>query len=331
MQERRTAIRIPARGRARYRVSDDFLPQEGRMTNVSERGMRLLARESHTIGERVGVDVDLPGEEKSLSATGVVRWTAPRSRWGWYPLGVEWLPLEDPARQRLHALLEVRPPAQVAAPGPATTEAPPQTPVRWTLLAAIVSTCFIAGLLGWWLIQLGQENRRLYAAMQQRAALIHQMTQRSQALEQELRTVKTQFATTVGEVVRLDQQTQHLEGHMVQLTQDVERVQRTNAEMRQQREALMQRVLELEQERLQLQKKLSSIPELRVAIRDAINARREAQRTQRRLQRQALREAQHAQAQAGNGGYLLRDGRPTINRSTIWIRVHDPAESLLSP
>ena len=112
---------------------------------------------------------------------------------------------------------------------------------------------------------------------------------------------------------------------MQQLTLDVQRAEESFTRVRAEREALMQRVLDLEQERLQLTQRLSSIPDLQLAIREAIAARREARRVQRRLRVQAKREAEYQRTQTGNHGYFIRDGRATVGRSTIWIRVHDPS------
>jgi hypothetical protein len=62
---------------------------------------------------------------------------------------------------------------------------------------------------------------------------------------------------------------------------------------------------------------------LDVAIREAIAAR-----TQHRPTVKALLGTGPQQTTEGNRGYLVREGRPTIKRSMVWIRVHEPEPAL---
>ena len=328
MLERRATIRTPYQCRAQYCPSDDLLLHDGRMINLSERGAGVLAREAHRYGERVTISVTLPGETGPVTATGVVRWSGPPSpRRRWYPCGLEWLPLEETTRHRLHAFLQH---SAQAVPAARSLRRGPIA-LRIALLGLLILGLVGAGLFGLWLLSVSQENRQLHEAAQQRTLLVNQLKQREQGLQEELGAAKTQLAATLGEVVRLDQHTQRLEGNMQQLTVDMQRAQESFAQARAEREALMQRVLDLEQERLQLTQRLSSIPELRLAIREAIAARKETQRAERRLRLQARRQAERQQGQAGNRGYLIREGQATVSRSTVWIRVHDPSVLSFDP
>src|SRR3989338_4726715 len=109
MQERRTTIRVDRLCRAQYCPADDLIPRDGRLTNLSERGAGLLAHETHRLGARLTVSFSLPEEEEPLTATGVVHWSDARARHGqWYPLGLEWLPMEETARHRLYTFLSRR-------------------------------------------------------------------------------------------------------------------------------------------------------------------------------------------------------------------------------
>ena len=102
MQERRSTIRIEYPARAQYCPSEDLIPRDGRMTNLSERGANLLARETHRLGERITVSFPLPEEEEPLTVTGVVRWSDPTAQRGrWHATGIEWLPLGETASHRL--------------------------------------------------------------------------------------------------------------------------------------------------------------------------------------------------------------------------------------
>ena len=259
-----------------------------------------------------------------MTAAGIVRWSSPPSfRWRGYPFGLEWLALEETSRQRLQSFLQR---SGKTVPGASFLQ---RRPLGWkiVLLSFLVIGFLWAGFVGFWFLALFQENRQLHETVQQREQLVTELTQREQGLRQALTAATTQVSTALEEVVRLGQHAQRLEGNMQQLTLDVQRAQESFAGARAEREALMQRILDLEQERLQLAERLSSIPALQHAIQEAIAARKEARRAVRRLRLQARREAAHQQAQAGNHGYLIRNGRATVAGSTVWIRVYDP-ESL---
>ncbi len=91
MQERRTTIRIGQQCRTQYCSSEDLLPRDGRITDLSERGVGLLVREAHRIGEVLTVGFSLPGDRTTLTATGVVRWSNPPQKGRWYPVGLDWI------------------------------------------------------------------------------------------------------------------------------------------------------------------------------------------------------------------------------------------------
>ena len=67
-----------------------------------------------------------------------------------------------------------------------------------------------------------------------------------------------------------------------------------------------------------------------LAIRDAVESRKQAQQAERLAMLKARRDEQERWLAQGNRGYLIRDGRPTIGRSTVWIRVRE-LESTATP
>ena len=74
MQERRTSIRMAHAVAAQYCPSDDLLPRDGKLLDVSERGSRLKAREPRQVGDRITVTFPLEQEQEPLTVTGEVRW-----------------------------------------------------------------------------------------------------------------------------------------------------------------------------------------------------------------------------------------------------------------
>lgn len=299
------------------------MPRDGRLLTLSERGAGLLAREAHWEGERVTLNFAVPGEREPITATGTVRWSHPRPRRGrWYPVGVEWLSLDETTRERLHRFLSSR----YASPQPVARPGAPRPVVgsswRGTLVIAMVAAL---GAVGLWrhARTLREENRQLMANVEQRDLVITRLKQNERLLQGELTVAQAHLAATSEEVDRLDQQAQQLEGQVQRLNHDVDRFQQAYAQTREEREALLAHVTDLEQERAILARRLSSLAELRLAIHDAIETRKQAQGRERQLRTQAQREAQAQWLAEGNRGYLIREGQPTIGRSTMWIKVHE--------
>lgn len=332
MQERRTTIRVNRLSRAQYCPADDLVPRDGRLTNLSDRGAGLLSRETHRIGERITVSFMLPDTEEPLTATGVVRWSDERSRQGrWYPLGVEWLGLDDASRRRLSAFIGQYAQTRSQQPPHPASSAPPL--VRRSLMMAGVTVAFaVLGYLAYQLLEIQQENRQLGEVIGQRDLAIHSLNDRAAylkareaELQQELTRSRTQLELASESVSQLGAKTQDMEDNISRLNEEVERFQQSYVQVREEREELMQRVLDLQQERMLLQKKLASVPDLHRAIREAIRTRKQEQRLARLKALQAVRtQAETDWAIQGNRGYLVRDGKPTGGRPTMWIRVLDP-------
>ncbi len=254
MQERRTTVRVAYHARAQYCSSDDFRPRDGLLVNLGARGAGLLAREAQREGNRVTLSFALPGARETLTATGLVRWSGPPTqRHRWHPVGLEWLPLEDTARHRLHDFLPTQ--TREAAEGGSNRRLRGRGATRqqsgwWTVLwvSLLIGGVGVVGLL--WL---SQENRQLESALQQRDVMIGQLERQEGQLRTELGATKEHLALTTSEVAQLDQQANYLGGEVQRLSQDVERFQQSYVQVREEREQLIQRVLELEQQRVGLE------------------------------------------------------------------------------
>ncbi len=338
MQERRTTIRFLNQCRAKYCPSDDLIPRDGRVANLSEHGVGLLVREPHQAGEQVTVSFFLPTDDEPLTATGVVRWAGERSRMGsWYPVGVEWMPNEDSIRSRVHEFLyqQNRPSRPTRVPAATRAKHAPASSARrfvWlavcTLLVGTMSLALV------WVKLLQEDRAQLAGVIVQRDEFIQQLEQRDRQVQQELATTKSHLSTAIAEAVRLNTQARRLTGEVQNLTNDVERYQASYARSQEEREQLIKRVMDLEQERTDMAKKLTSLYELRVAIHDAIESRKALLADQQRATAIARREALHAAEQQrlanGNRGYVIRDGKPTTSNRTVWIRILEPSDVIPS-
>lgn len=323
MEERRSTIRLNHHGRTQYCSSEDLIPRDGRLTNVSERGAGLLVREPHRNGEMVTVGFSLPSERAALTATGVVRWSEEPGKGGWHPIGVDWLQLEETTRNRLQRFI-------ASAPSPKPKAAMPKLGKNTRTILLTVGAVFLAllsaaGVL--WVRSIQWENRQLQAIVEQRNRVINQLAQEEAQLKTELVAAQEHLAATANEVARLDQVAQGFGQQVAQLSGEVSRVQQSYEQVRQEREELLQRVLDLETERMLLMRRLSSIDELRLAIREAIQTRKTDRQTHWLSLIRSQRVADAQELANGNRGYLIKDGRPTLGTSTVLIRVHEPETS----
>lgn len=336
MQERRATIRIAQSCRAQYCAAEDLLPRDGQVANISERGAGLLVREQHKAGEHVTVSFNLPGLEEPLTATGTVRWSSSSRQGRWYRLGMEWLPLEEATRNRLHTFLYTAKTPEEPKPSAKTWKLSSNWMV-WVSWAVALLT--FAAVWYSWIAPLKQQTKALSTQVEQREAIIstlqgreRELAQRQLELKGELENAKSNLAAASQEMMQLDAQSQQASGDAQRLSQEVQLFQQSYARVQAEREQLIQQVMQLEQERLQLRHKLSSLPELQVAIREAIDARRLEQRETRRTQRaqwlQSLGQATDGPdteiREQDNRGYIIKDGKPTVTRSTVWIRVKEP-------
>lgn len=279
LQEPRTTIRVTHHCETRYASSDSLPPKNGYMTDLSERGARLWVRERHPHGERVTVDFPLLGEQDTVTATGIVRWSdAQLHRWCWYQEGLEWLPMEGTANQRLRRSLS----RSSVMPAPAAVDAarerffPGAPPVRRLALWIGLIAGPLVGILWslWASSSLSRRHAMLQATLQERSSTIHRLERESTRLREELGRARTRLEVTSEEVAGLTQQAQALEGKAQQLNQDVARFQQSYTQLQEERHALIGRILDLTRERAALLRRLVPEERLQSAVREAIARRK---------------------------------------------------------
>ncbi|HEX9781078.1 MAG TPA: PilZ domain-containing protein [bacterium] len=340
MQERRSTVRLSREGRAHYCPSDDLLPRDGRLSDVSEHGVRLRTREAHEPGQRITVSLALPDDPEPFTATGTIRWSQTASgRRGWYDVGAEWLPLDAPVAGRLRAYAG-------RADGPDPQPGAPRAPAwvagsalrRWAAAGALLALAAAAV----WLMRVGQENRELARAISQRDQVIGQLEQQSGALHHQLAQARDTLTITAQVVERLEVQGERLQTQLGELSAGLDQVQDRYAGMLAARESLLQEVTAIEeqrnevvtvlnQEREDTARRMSSVPELRRAIREAITARRAASARARReaaASARASEDRSEEPPEAGtNRGYLVWEGAALTSQpaeSARMIRVLEP-------
>jgi len=307
MHERRQAARFTYQSAVRYCSSSDFSPREGYATNLSEDGGGLLLREPHESGQWVTVNVLTPREAVPLAMTGSVQWASDRRLNGHgFPVGVEWLPVDEGAHHRLQELLaELAKEPAALAPRHATVRR--MRAVMWGMAAGLV----ISGIV--WVGRRWQAQTWPERLLANRNAAVAQLRREAADLRSALREADAQLLATSRDVNRLSGQAGQLEGAARVFHQSLAALQASDVLIRQERDALIRRVLSLEQERLQLIRRSVPPREVERAVREAIAAR-----------------THRPPVAAGNRGYLVQAHRSSAPRPAMWIRVHQPESGVSS-
>ena len=314
MRERRATVRVGCFLPAEYRVAERSLVSPGRITDLSLGGLRLFTSRPLAGGERVTVTFTLPRDDNPVSVHGLIRWSGPASSGDpGCPVGVEFERLDETTRFCVQAFV--------------TDQTKPTSllKVGWPLLVGIVS----AGICVW-ILQLQRQKEQLRQTLAERTSVITQLEATHQQLAQELDQTKAASSLTATEIGRLQHQRSQLETELGWLSQNLGELKQAYLRVRDERDALQNRVQVLEQQQAALEQRLTSIPELRKAIRQAAQAQAKQRREQRSQWLARLRDADQQALQHGNRGYVVRDGHPTLAGSRLSIRVlppESPAES----
>ena len=185
------------------------------------------------------------------------------------------------------------------------------------LIAAVVISALFATKVTQDKRQLSQELARVEA---ERAHLRHELTQTRETLEGQ-----------ATQLTGLQSELSSLQARLEQTEQEISRMQVEQASLRQTNESLAEQLGIVNQQKAELEAKLSSLRELRAAIR-AVKQRLWRERWNGWLARiETQRVADHQKLAQGNRGFVVRDGSTTLgasSRSTgptkLQIRVLEP-------
>lgn len=288
----------------------------------------MQTREPHRIGEHLTVSFPLPGDTEISTATGVIRWAAdqPKSG-GWYGLGMEWLPLEEDARSRLHRFFSGHAQGETAPRAQAQAVAR-GLPKSSQLILVVV---LVVGVIVTWqtVRRLTRQTVVLGHVVEQRDAVIGFLKRQKQTLQTELTGTKQRLAETAQEAARLGEHARALGGEVARLGTALHQadvsfaeVSADRAALQAEREPLMQKMMDLEQERLVLARRLVNTHQVKLIVREMIAQREQAETAKARAARRLSDFSER-----GNEGFVIREGRATLGHGTVWIRVHEPEAS----
>ena len=190
--------------------------------------------------------------------------------------------------------------------------------IVWILTASLV----ISGALA---TKFGMDRRRLSLAYDEaHSALILLEEERSQ-LNQELTQARETLDSQASDLEHLQSELGRLQSRLSQAEQEIGRLQYEQAALRQGNVNLIDQLTTVVQEKQSLEAKLSSLEDLKIAMRSVKQKLRD-ERWQAWL---AHVESQRAEDQRelarGNRGYVVYQGQSTLgSTTTLQVRVLDP-------
>ena len=181
---------------------------------------------------------------------------------------------------------------------------------------AAIGILFIASV--WRMVVVEQEKRRLATAYEQAQQTLGQLQAERTHLSEELtgahQTIEQQSST----MANIQQELKQLGDRLAQTTNELTALQQAHQQLQRSQASLLA-------EKQQLEAKLSSIQELKLAIRDVKRKLRDERLAAWQAHVEAMKAADQRRLALGNRGYLVRDGVPTVGaRASLHVRVLEP-------
>jgi chromosome segregation ATPase len=177
----------------------------------------------------------------------------------------------------------------------------------------------------WRTVALQQEKNRINSAYEQAKGTLSQLQTERDRLTEELSGAHQTLKDQAGEIEGLQKDLQGVQQRLDQTVVELSSLQREHESLRQANMSLTTQLASVTQEREALQQKLSSIPELKQAIREIRRKMSDERWAAWRARVQAFREADQRALETGNRGYVLRSGAPTLGaRTKLQVHVLEP-------
>ena len=177
----------------------------------------------------------------------------------------------------------------------------------------------------WRMVSVEQEKRHVDDSYAQAQQMIEQLKQERAHLDTELGQARQTIESQASDVGGLKGELEQLQERLDQTTLELSSLQQDHDQLRQQNTSLSSQLSSVMTEKQDLEAKLSSIKELKVAIRDVKRKMWNERLAAWRSHIQAVKAADQEQLAAGNHGYVIRQGAPTLGaRSQLEVHVLEP-------
>ena len=194
---------------------------------------------------------------------------------------------------------------------------------RSRVVLVVVAVIVVASL--WRTLSLETEKRRINTAYQEAQQAITELQQERAKLSAELGSAQETIEGQAGDLTGLQSELQRVKEQLDQNVAELTSLQQQHEQLRQHDVSLSTQLSSIMTEKAQLEAKLSSIQELRLAIREVKRTMWNERWAAWRAHVQSQKAEDQRQLAAGNRGYLVHDGLPTLGSSRrLHVNVLEP-------
>ena len=173
----------------------------------------------------------------------------------------------------------------------------------------------------WRAVSVEQDKRRIAESYHQAQEMVKQLEDERSHLNDELVNARQTVEGQAGNITTLQQELQGVQEKLDQTVVELASLQRDHALLRQQNASLSSQLGSVMTEKQQLEAKLSSLKELRVAIRDVKRRMWNERWAAWRARIETLKREDEERLASGNRGYIVRQGVSTLG-SGQKLQVH---------
>jgi len=178
----------------------------------------------------------------------------------------------------------------------------------------------VAGSL-WRTVSVEQEKGRLAEEYTKAQQLVNELSQERAHLNQELVNTRQAVESQTGDIANLQQELKAVQDHLDRTLGEIASLQQEHAKLRSDNASLSTQLASLQLEKQQLEARLSSLKELKLAIRDVKRKMWERRWASWRERIEAQKRADQQALASGNRGFVVRNGASTLG-TTPQMHVH---------
>lgn len=177
----------------------------------------------------------------------------------------------------------------------------------------------------WRAVSAERQRVRLAEAYAKAQHLLTQLKEEHGAIQRELVEARQTIEGQASDLQDAQQDLAEAQQRLSHTQRELASLQLEHDQAQQQNASLLARLSSLTVEQQRLEARLSSIRELKVAIRQVKDRLRRERMAAWRARVDTIRQADQQRLTAGNHGYLVRDGRSTLQSPTkLQVRVLEP-------
>ena len=194
---------------------------------------------------------------------------------------------------------------------------------RVRLLLLILAVVAIASL--GYAVSVGHQKRQIAASYTQAQQMVKELEQERSHLSGELSQAQQTIEGQTGNMAHLQTELQAVQERLQTTMTEIAALQHEHEHLRQENTSLSTQLSSVMTEKQQLEAKLSSLKELRLAMRDVKRKMWNESWAAWRARAQAMKEADQQRLAKGNRGYVVRQGASTLGASTrLHVHVLEP-------